>query len=135
MKKYTIVGLDCANCAQKIEDKLNKLDEVKECTIQFASSILFIDASDELTDKRILNVIQSVEPDASLEEKGKKHHKSHDHKHHHEHEECCCDHEHHHEHEECSCGHEHHHEHEECSCGHEHHHHAGNQRRKVCGEG
>ena len=122
MKKYTNVGLDCANCAQKIEDKLNKLDEVKECTIQFASSTLFIDASDELTDKRILNVIQSVEPDASLEEKGKKHHKSHDHKHHHEHEECCCDHEHHHEHEECSCGHEHHHEHEECSCGHEHHH-------------
>ena len=117
MKKYKIVGLDCANCAQKIEDRLNKLEDVNECTIQFATSTLFIDANNQLTEDKILNVIHSIEPDAYIESKMHNHHE-----HHHDHEECGCGHEHHHEHEECGCGHEHHHEHEECGCGHKHHH-------------
>lgn len=111
MKKYIIEGLDCANCAQKIEDKLNKLDQVKEATIQFATSTLFIDAADDLKETQILNVIQSIEPSATLKEKTRTDHNHHEH--HHEHD------------EECGCGHhhEHHHKHdEECSCSHHHEH-------------
>lgn len=107
MKKYKIEGLDCANCARKIEDRLNHLSSVKEATVQFATSSLFIEA-ENIKEEDILKIIQSVEPDATLIPY---------HSHHHEHKECECGH--HNEHEECGCGH-HHHEHGECGCGHDH---------------
>lgn len=128
MKKYIINGLDCANCAQKIEDKLNKLKDVKEAVIQFATSTLFIECEEIFSEDKILAVIRSVEPSATISSKERKsghhHHQHHEHKH----EECECGHhhEHHeHKHEECGCGHhhEHHeHKHEECGCGHHHEH-------------
>ena len=31
-KKFLLNGLDCANCANKIEDRVNKLEEIKEAT-------------------------------------------------------------------------------------------------------
>ena len=119
IKKYKIKNLDCASCAQKVEDQLNKRDDIKECSLNFASELLVIESEKEIDFQSLQTFIQNIEPEVILQEKGKH---SHDHKHHHEHEECGCGHEHHHEHEECGCGHEHHHEHEGCGYGHEHHH-------------
>lgn len=40
--KLYLDGLDCANCAAKIEDKVNKLDEVEEASLNFSSGTLTI---------------------------------------------------------------------------------------------
>lgn len=44
MKKniYKLSGIDCANCAQKIEDKLNKTDGVYEASLSFVIQKLFV---------------------------------------------------------------------------------------------
>ena len=39
MKKYIIKNLDCASCAQKIEDVLNKRNDIIECSISFEMCI------------------------------------------------------------------------------------------------
>ena len=40
MKKYTyqITGLDCANCAKRIEDALNKQADFKNVVVNFSTS-------------------------------------------------------------------------------------------------
>lgn len=49
MKKkniYKLNGIDCANCAQKIEDKLNKTDGVYEASLSFVIQKLFVTYED-----------------------------------------------------------------------------------------
>lgn len=137
-KVYTIEGLDCANCAAKLEKKMNEHPGVFEAVLTFATQQLCITAEnpDELLPE-LQAIADRMEEGVVIKERvrGKKavkreHHHEHGEHYHHEHgEECHCgEHEHHHEHErhhhhehgeECHCGeHEHHHEHEE----HEHHH-------------
>lgn len=119
LQKYSIKNLDCASCAQKIEDMINKRNDVKECTLSFANELLMIESDHEIDRHELEKAIQKLEPDVTLEEKGKH---SHQHTHHHEEgETCACGHGHHHEEgETCGCGHDHHHDHEHCDCGHEH---------------
>ncbi len=45
-KVYTLEGLDCANCAAKIERKLNELEDVGQCTITFATRQLRLTAKE-----------------------------------------------------------------------------------------
>jgi Cd2+/Zn2+-exporting ATPase len=40
IKKYQLKNLDCANCAQKIEDGVKGLDEVKFASVNFATATL-----------------------------------------------------------------------------------------------
>ena len=40
-KKYHIEGIDCANCAAKVEKKMNELPDV-EVTLTFATSQLMV---------------------------------------------------------------------------------------------
>ena len=104
-KIYTIENLCCANCAAKIEEKINGLPEVESAVIVFATRQLRLTAEnpDALMEK-ITALARSVEPDVEFHGQHREHH--------------------HHHHEGCSCGHDHHHhDHEGCSCGHEHHHH------------
>lgn len=113
-KKYSISGIDCANCAAKLELKMNELPEVDNVILTFATEQLLVEADD--LDKALIalkKLADKMEPGTVIEDlkRAEKHKKteSHDHEHHHHH-----DHEH-----ECSCGCEHHHEHEH----HEHEHH------------
>ncbi|MBB6214670.1 cation transport ATPase [Anaerosolibacter carboniphilus] len=46
-KKFTLEGLDCADCAAKIEHAVNKLDGVKEATVNFMTQKLVIEGEDE----------------------------------------------------------------------------------------
>ena len=39
---YKLSGIDCANCAQKIEDKLNRTDGVYEASLSFVIQKLFV---------------------------------------------------------------------------------------------
>ena len=145
-KKYSISGIDCANCAAKIEAKMNELPDVDSVILTFATGQLLVEAENPDEVLPLLRYIaEKAEPGTTIEElkRGKKVHQhescgceSYDHhengscnceghNHHHEHNSCNCEeHEHHHEHENCNCEeHEYHHEHENCNCGeHEHHH-------------
>ncbi len=38
--KYKVNGLDCANCTQKLEDSLNKKEEINDCVISFATGMM-----------------------------------------------------------------------------------------------
>ncbi|MBP3673607.1 MAG: cadmium-translocating P-type ATPase [Oscillospiraceae bacterium] len=118
-KIYIIENLDCANCAAKIEAKINALPEVQEATITFATRQLRLTAQDpDALIPKLTEIARTVEGEVEIRPREEHHHE-----HHHEHhDECGCDHEHH-DHGECCCGHEHHHHDEDCDCGHEHHHH------------
>ena len=40
---YKIEGLDCANCAKKVEDHLNKNPKIDHASLDFVNSRLFAD--------------------------------------------------------------------------------------------
>lgn len=46
-KRFILNGLECANCAAKIEHAVNKLDGVKEATVNFMTQKLVIEGEDE----------------------------------------------------------------------------------------
>lgn len=111
-KKYSISGIDCANCAAKLESKMNELPEVDNVILTFATGQLLVESDD--LDKALIalkKLADKMEPGTVIEDlkRAEKHKKTESHEHHHHH-----DHEH-----ECSCGCEHHHDHEH----HEHEHH------------
>ena len=47
VKVYEIVGLDCANCAAQLERKIEKSKFAKEVSINFITSKMKLDCSDE----------------------------------------------------------------------------------------
>ena len=123
-KTYILEGLDCANCALKIEKALNKEEAVHEATVNYATLKCEIDYKEysEENEKKIIELIQDLEDEVTVIKKEEKH--SHEH---HDHHHCDCEHDHHHEHhhehshehhDHCGCGHEHSHEHEACGTAH-----------------
>ena len=45
-RSFKLENLDCANCAAKMENDINKLDGVNKATISFMTSKLLLDADD-----------------------------------------------------------------------------------------
>lgn len=45
---YKIIGVDCANCAQKIDDKLNNTDGVISASFSFVIQKLFVTYEDTM---------------------------------------------------------------------------------------
>ncbi|MBR2002120.1 MAG: cation transporter [Firmicutes bacterium] len=70
MKKvFKMQDLDCAHCAAKMEDGINKLDGVNKATISFMTQKLTIDAEDARFDeivKEAVKIVKSVEPDCEV---------------------------------------------------------------------
>lgn len=69
--KYKIEGLDCANCANELEESLRKIDLIENVSISFMMERLnFSCNEDNLNDalKQIKKVIRREEPDVSIEE-------------------------------------------------------------------
>lgn len=148
-KKYSITGIDCANCAAKLEAKLNEIPQVEKVTLTFATQQLLVEAEnpDEVI-PLLQELADKVEPGTKIEKlqrrsgNSQRSTRQHEHEHHHGDEKCCCGghehkHEHHHEHGKCCDGgheHGHHHEHGKC-CEeeHEHEHHHG-EGKCCCGE-
>lgn len=69
-KKFKIKGLDCANCAAKIEDEIKKIDGVKDANVSFMTENLKLEVADDSKFNEVLDevcdVIKRVEPDSSL---------------------------------------------------------------------
>ncbi|MED0966727.1 heavy metal translocating P-type ATPase [Bacillus paramycoides] len=81
---FILEGLDCANCAMKIETKVKEMPTVSEATVDFVSKKLRVEFANkrelESTVQDIKNVVQKLEPDVKVvreEEKGHDH--GHDH--------------------------------------------------------
>ncbi|KLV23473.1 cadmium transporter [Niallia circulans] len=96
-KEFILEGLDCANCAMKIENGIASINGVRECTVNFATQTLHLQV-DEIEEKSILakaeKTITRLEPHVKMVEKRKKAtspspdhplHHDHDHAHGHEH--------------------------------------------------
>ena len=67
MKKYEyeIAGLDCAACANEIQEGLNKNHEIKNANVNFAKMKLTYE-TDTLSKEGIEKIIQSIEPEVEL---------------------------------------------------------------------
>ena len=75
MKSYYLDGLDCANCAMKIEKKVNEIKGVKQATVNFTTCKLTIEASDKdlpTIEAETKRVVKEVEPDVAMTEVTKK---------------------------------------------------------------
>ena len=67
MKKYEyeIAGLDCAACANEIQEGLNKNPEIKNANVNFAKMKLTYE-TDTLSKEGIEKIVQSIEPEVDL---------------------------------------------------------------------
>ncbi len=70
--KYNINNLDCANCARKIEEILNKNKELKNAIVNFNTSKISYEAEREFSIKELNDIIKTVEPDAYVTEEENK---------------------------------------------------------------
>lgn len=52
-KTFKLIDLDCANCAAKMEEAINRLDIVDKASVNFMSQRLTLEASDENFPKAI----------------------------------------------------------------------------------
>ncbi|MBU3108528.1 cadmium-translocating P-type ATPase [Clostridium gasigenes] len=72
-KKFLLNGLDCANCANKIEDRINKLESIKEATVNFSTATLILEIKDGYEKEDIINevknIIKKLEPGVKVTEK------------------------------------------------------------------
>ena len=69
MKKKFKCEVDCANCAQKLQDALSKLDGVDEVSVNFMTQKLTLTAADDKFDAVLDAVIQKakqIEPDTVI---------------------------------------------------------------------
>ncbi|MBQ4504512.1 MAG: heavy-metal-associated domain-containing protein [Firmicutes bacterium] len=70
MKKvFKMQDLDCAHCAAKMEDGINKLDGVKKATISFMTQKLTIDLDETRLDeimKEAVKVVKNVDPECEI---------------------------------------------------------------------
>ena len=68
-KVYKFEELDCANCAAKMEDAINKMPEVKRATVKFMTQKLTLETDSEITVdllKKIEKTCRKVERDCRL---------------------------------------------------------------------
>lgn len=123
MKKiFYAEGLKCGHCASKIQEQIEKLDEVESCILNFYTKKITVEFKNSVDEKEFLNTINKIadktEKGAKISSADRYETSEKDNSHHHHHK-CNCGEKHEHEEESCSCGHEHHHGHsheEECSC-------------------
>lgn len=70
MMNYQIKGLDCAACALELEEKIQKIEGVKEASISFMTEKLKIELETENEDEvmeKVRKVIKKEEPDVTIE--------------------------------------------------------------------
>ena len=70
MKKvFKLEDLDCANCAKKMENAINKIDGVESASVSFISQKLTITADDARFDeimKKAAAECKKIEPDCRI---------------------------------------------------------------------
>ena len=72
MKKKFKCEIDCANCAAKVEDAINKLDGVEEARVNLMAQKFTLVADDDRFDEILEAAIKAgkkIEPDFTVEKK------------------------------------------------------------------
>lgn len=74
--EYILEGLDCANCAAKISDKISKLDGFNEVNLNFATKTLTVksELSENVVFDKVVKTVNSIEDGVAVKrasEKGK----------------------------------------------------------------
>lgn len=64
--KYNIKNLDCANCAKKIEETLNKDKNIKSASINFAKQTVTVETNISDPFNYVKDIVEKIEPDAIL---------------------------------------------------------------------
>ncbi|WP_311432024.1 heavy-metal-associated domain-containing protein [Facklamia hominis] len=68
-KKFILDGLDCANCAAKMEQAINELDGVRKATVNFMTTKMVIDGEEEKMPTIIAEaerIVKKFEPDTRM---------------------------------------------------------------------
>ncbi|KGE19633.1 heavy metal translocating P-type ATPase [Paenibacillus wynnii] len=97
-RQWILEGLDCANCAMKIEDKVKNIEGVSDCSVNFATKTLTMETAAGYAESALFEAertVTALEPHVKLRAKqagaGLKHQHAHTdsegHSHAHEHEE------------------------------------------------
>ncbi|QOX63468.1 cadmium-translocating P-type ATPase [Anoxybacterium hadale] len=128
-KEYILEGLDCANCAAKIEKKVGEISGLQDASVNFVTKTLSFEVNHtedtEGITSQIKNIVKKLEPDVKVKEKAARRssksspagqYESLKSNARHAHEGQCCSNHEHGEHEE----HSHAHDHEEHSHAHDH---------------
>ena len=68
-KSYKIEDLCCANCAQKIQDGISRLDGVEKASVNFLTQKFTLVAADDKFDAVLdesLKIFNRIEPDCTV---------------------------------------------------------------------
>ena len=68
-KSFKLDEIDCANCAQKLEDAISKLDDVEKASVNFMTQKLTLTAADDQFDEvldRVVKLTADLEPDCEI---------------------------------------------------------------------
>ena len=68
-KKFKLEDLDCANCAAKMEEAIQKIDGVNAASVSFMNQKPIIDAAVDRFDtimEEVVRVCAKVEPDTKI---------------------------------------------------------------------
>jgi len=69
MKKVFKIEIDCANCAAKVEEAINKIEGVNQASLNFMTQKMIIDIDDanfESIMKQVKKVGRKIEPDFEI---------------------------------------------------------------------
>jgi Cd2+/Zn2+-exporting ATPase len=74
-REFILEGLGCANCAAKMERKINELDEISNASINFVTKTLTLEIIQETNIQALINrvsdIVKSIEDHVVLKEKQK----------------------------------------------------------------
>lgn len=68
-KTFRLIGLDCANCAAKMENAISKVAGVHSVSINFMTTKMAIEAEDDQMDHILASaatIIKKIEPQVEL---------------------------------------------------------------------
>ena len=68
-KSFKLEDLDCANCAQKMEDAIKRIDGVQDANVSFLMQKMTLTAEDERFDdimKEVVKTCRRIEPDCKI---------------------------------------------------------------------
>ncbi len=66
---FKIKGIDCANCAAKLENEIKKIEGIDLATINFFSERLTIECNEDIKEEvmaKVNKIIKKEEPDCTL---------------------------------------------------------------------
>ena len=71
--QLTLEGLNCANCARKIEEKVGKMEGVKESNLNFTTTTLNVKLERKVKEEHVINeikkIVEALEPHVKVEKK------------------------------------------------------------------